>query len=167
MFDSERLNETHEVEEFDSGNTWLDSWLHTFARRADSTGIARTYVWTAPGERRVVAYYALCPTEVDRAADGVPSSIAGGVSRIPGYLLARLAVSRDHQGCGLGGQLFLDALEKAVEASEISGGRVIVVDAIDDAACEFYRRYGFVPVRGRPRRLVMKTATAARALCGE
>jgi hypothetical protein len=57
-----------------------------------------------------------------------------------------------------------DALGKAVAASEIGGGRLIVVDAVDDEAKAFYEHYHFVPVRKRERRLVMKVSTAAKAL---
>jgi len=44
---------------------------------------------------------------------------------------------RSTRRCGVreyGEQLLLDALGKAVAASEIGGGRLIVVDAIDDEA---------------------------------
>jgi ribosomal protein S18 acetylase RimI-like enzyme len=89
---------------------------------------------------------------------------AGGYSRIPGYLIARLAIDTALRGQGYGEQLLLDALGKAVAASEIGAGRLIVVDAIDDEATAFYEHYHFVPVRKRERRLVMKVSTAAKAL---
>jgi hypothetical protein len=57
----------------------------------------------------------------------------------------------------------LDALEVIVAAAEHSAGRVIVVDAIDENAAAFYERHDFIRVRGS-RRLVMKVATARRAL---
>ncbi|GLW99808.1 hypothetical protein Misp02_38950 [Microtetraspora sp. NBRC 16547] len=44
------------------------------------------------------------------------------------------------------------------------GGRLIVVDAIDEGAADFYAHHGFLPVKGNPCRLVMKTATAQAAL---
>ncbi|GBE66259.1 hypothetical protein MFM001_27210 [Mycobacterium sp. MFM001] len=105
------------------------------------------------------------PTEVVRKDDGVTASTAGGYSRIPGYLIARLAIGATLRGHGYGEQLLLDALGKAVAASEIGGGRLIVVDAKDDEAQAFYyKHYHFVPVRNRERRLVMKVSTATRAL---
>ncbi|MDT5277773.1 MAG: hypothetical protein QOG95_4705, partial [Mycobacterium sp.] len=55
-------------------------------------------------------------------------------------------------------------LGKAVAASEIGDGRLVVVDALDDEAQSFYEHYHFVPVRKRERRLVMKVSTAAKAL---
>ena len=131
---------------------------------ADSSGMAHVYVWTRQGESKVCAYFAMCPTEVVRNDEGVPGSMAGGYSRIPGYLITRLAVDASLRGHGYGEQLLLDALGKAVAASEIGGGRLIVVDALDDEAQSFYEHYHFVPVRYRERRLVMKVSTAAKAL---
>lgn len=48
--------------------------------------------------------------------------------------------------------------------SEIGGGRLIMVDAIDAEAQAFYTRYGFIAVKNRERRLVMKVATVEKAL---
>lgn len=164
MFESERLDAEHILEEFDCGKAALNTWLTDHARRADAGGIAHVYVWTPGSEMKVCAYFAICPTEVLRKDDGIPGSVSGGYSRIPGYLIARVALDRQLRGQGYGEQLLIDALEKAVAASKIGGGRVIVVDALDDEAREFYEHFDFVPVRNRERRLVMKFSTAARAL---
>jgi hypothetical protein len=56
------------------------------------------------------------------------------------------------------------ALGKVVAASEIGGGRLVVVDALDDEAQRFYEHFHFAPVQNRERRLVMKMSTAAKAL---
>lgn len=90
--------------------------------------------------------------------------MAGGVSVIPAYLLARLALDRSLHGQGLGGELLHDALNRIVEAAEVASGRLIVVDAIDDDAAKFYRKYDFQPVKDNPRRLVIKIATVRAAL---
>ena len=121
-------------------------------------------MWTPLGEQKASAYFAICPTEVVRNDDGVPGSMAVGYSRIPGYLIARLAIVTSLRVLGYGEQLLLDALGKAVAASEIGGGRLIVVDAIDGDAQSFYEHYHCVPVRNRERRLVMQVSTAAKAL---
>jgi predicted GNAT family N-acyltransferase len=164
MFESARLTDAHTLEGFDCGKESLNSWLIAHAHRADSSGVAHVYVWTPLGEQKVSAYFAICPTEVVRNDDGVSGSMAGGYSRIPGYLIARPAIDTSLRGQGYGEQLLLDALGKAVAASEIGGGRLVVVDALDDEAQSFYEYYDFVPVRKRERRLVMKVSTAAKAL---
>lgn len=164
MFESARLDDGHVLEGFDCGKESLSIWLVKHARRADTGGVAHVYVWTPIGEPKVCAYFAICPTEVVRTADGMSGSMAGGNSRIPGYLIARMAIDAALHGQGYGEQLLLDALGKAVAASEIGGGRLVVVDAIDDEAQSFYEHYHFVPVRNRECRLVVKVSTAAKAL---
>lgn len=164
MFESGRIGDDHTLAGFDCGKDSLNTWLIAHARGADSSGVAHIYVSTPSGERKVMAYFAICPTEAVRSDDGVSGSMAADYSRIPGYLIARLAIDLSLRGQGYGEQLLLDARGKAVAASEIGGGRLIVVDAIDDEAQSFYEHYHFVPVRNRDRRLIMKVSTAAKAL---
>jgi GNAT superfamily N-acetyltransferase len=129
--------------------------------RAQEAGTARTYVWTPPDSRRVVAYYSVTPTQVLRSE--VPAD-AGGYSVVPAYLIARLALDRDLHGQGYGTDLLLDAVEVIVNASTRAAGRLIVFDAIDTNAAAFYQRQGFHAVKGDPLRLVMKMATARSVL---
>lgn len=160
-FVANELEEYHQLEEFDCGVASLDEWLITQARRAKKSDTARTYVWTVPGRDRVVAYYAIAPHMLRR--DEVSGGIAGGVSNVPGYILARLALDRSLHGQGLGGDLLRDALTRIVEAAEVASGRIIVVDAVNDSAAAFYRKYNFQPVKDNPRRLVIKIRTVRQA----
>jgi GNAT superfamily N-acetyltransferase len=159
---SQPLDDQHELSGFNCGVDSLDSWLRTQARRASRSDTTRTYVWTEPGSRVVVAYYSIAPSQIRR--DGLSRSMAGGVSVVPAYLLARLALDGGLRGQGLGAELLRDALEVIIAAASQAAGRLIVVDAIDDAAAAFYRHHDFQPLSGNPFRLVMKVATARQAL---
>ncbi|HEY9388649.1 MAG TPA: GNAT family N-acetyltransferase [Mycobacteriales bacterium] len=161
---SRPLDEHDGLAEFDCGVAVLDEWLRGQALRAQGSDTARTYVWTAPGSRRVVAYYAIAPTQVLR--DEVSRNLSGGVTVVPAYLLARLALDRSLHGQGLGSELLVDALDRIVQASTAAAGRLIVVDAIDDAAAAFYGHHDFQVVKDSQRRLVMKVSTARKALGG-
>jgi len=161
-FVSVELNEYHRLDEFDCGVPSLNTWLTNQAARARVSGTAKTYVWIGTRTDRVFAYYAITPHLVSRHE--VSGGMAGGVSVIPAYLLARLALDQSLQGQGLGGELLHDALTRIIEASDIASGRLVVVDAIDDQAVSFYRKYGFQAVRDNPRRLVIKIATVRQAL---
>jgi predicted GNAT family N-acyltransferase len=161
-FISVALGEHHQLDEFDCGVPSLNEWLTTQAKRAKSSGTAMTHVWVEHGSDHVVAYHAVAPHLLQR--NEVSRSLSGGVSSIPCYLLGRLALDRALQGLGLGGQLLRDALETILEAAAVGGGRLVVVDAIDDDAAKFYRKFGFQPVIGNPRRLVMKIATVRKSL---
>lgn len=155
------LGPDHEVEAFRCGTPPLDDWLRGQALRAQTAGTARTYVWTQAGSPEVLAYYSIAPTQVAR--EEVTRSLAGGYTVIPGYLLARLALDEHLHGQGMGSELLVDALERIVEAARTGGGRLIVVDAIDEEAHTFYRRHDFVPITGSMR-LYLKVATAEAVL---
>jgi GNAT superfamily N-acetyltransferase len=159
---SQALGERHVLSQLDCGHNELDRWLLHEAVRAQAAGITHTTVWTRPDDLVVVAFYAIAPTRFMRT--DLPSrSLSAGYSAIPGYLLARLALSQTLHGQGLGTQLLLDALERIVVAATTAGGRLIAVDAIDDTAHRFYRHHDFQPLQGS-RRLVMKIATARATL---
>lgn len=162
MFFRERLRHEHDPSRFTSGNDVLDAWLTEHALRADRSGSARTYVWIDDGDR-VVAYYSLAPHIIRR--EELSSSFGrGSPDRIPSILLARLALDRSLQGQGMGGALLADALAVAVEAIQKAGGRLIVVDAIDETAAAFYEHHGFLAVPDNAFRLVLKASSAARSL---
>lgn len=159
---SEHLTAAHRLDDFDSGRTALDEWLRRSARQAEAMRTARTFVWHA-GDGVAVAYFSLAAHLVVR--EHIPRRVGHGApGAIPAILLARLALARALQGRGLGGELLWDALSRAVAASEIAAARLVVVDAIDEAAGSFYEHHGFVPVPGNPHRLVQKVSDIAAAL---
>lgn len=151
----------HDVEPFRCGNDTLDEWLHRHARTATGQG-TRSYV-LVDTDGAVVGYFALTPHYLNR--DEAPPRLARGAPRqIPAILLAKLAVDRSIQGQGLGAELLVRALDIIVDAARRAGGRVVVVDAIDDTAKAFYEHHDFQALPGHDRRLVMKLSTAADAL---
>ncbi|MEL0075870.1 MAG: GNAT family N-acetyltransferase, partial [Ilumatobacter sp.] len=67
-------------------------------------------------------------------------------------------------GQGIGAELLVNALTTIVSAARDVGGRLVIVDAIDDGARAFYERHDFHTLPGAPHRLVMRMSTAARSL---
>ncbi len=149
------LGPGHDVSEFDSGESETDDWLRAKALRTQRQGSARTRVLTRRDDPKVLGFYAVAPHDTHRA--DVPGSAAGGLTVVPGYLIAQLAADRSLQGEGIGGELLLDALETVVAAANAAGGRLVVVDAVHERALGFYERYGFVRI-GQTRRLYMKVS---------
>lgn len=146
---------------FTSGNTALDEWLRRNARTATGQG-TRTYL-LVDDHREVIGYFAIAPHLLSRG--DAPVRLARGAPRhIPAVLLAKLALDTSVQGRGLGAELLVAALEVIVAAARQVGGRVVVVDAVDDAARSFYERHDFVRLPGQPHRLVMKLSSVAAAL---
>ncbi|HVF74508.1 MAG TPA: hypothetical protein VM938_05620 [Acidimicrobiales bacterium] len=157
----ERLTPEHPIESFSSGNADLDIWLREAGVTADRAGTTRVYVWL--DDDQVIGYFGILPHAVRR--DDLPSSVGRGAPEvIPGFLLARLALSEHLHGRGHGGDLLVGALDTTLAAIRRGGGRVIVVDAIDQRAHDFYVHFGFRPTPANPSRLVMKASTAAASL---
>jgi GNAT superfamily N-acetyltransferase len=163
-FVSETLTDQHLLEQFSCGNPALDAWLQEHARHAQSMRTARTFVWHT-GDQLVVAYFSLAAHVIVRA-DLPPRIGRGAPDAIPAVLLARLALDQSLHGQGLGGELLIDALSRAVKASEVAAARLVVVDAIDEAAASFYEHHGFIAVPGNRQRLVQKIGDIAAALGG-
>ena len=138
----ERLDPYHDLSAFDSGTDDLDDWLRRHALAAQQMDSARTFLLTS--NDRVVGYFSLTMGSVLRA--DAPAKLVRGLPAYPVgmVLLARLAVDRLEQGKGLGALLLAEALRKAVVAGEAAAARLVVVDAIDEAAVRFYERHGFI-----------------------
>jgi GNAT superfamily N-acetyltransferase len=150
----------HDASDFSCGIDELDDWLIHHARAATGQG-TRTYVLVA--DTAVVGYFAITPHFVQR--DEAPRRIARGAPRqIPAILLAKLALDQGHQGSGLGSKLLVAALAVIIDAARRVGGRLVVVDAVNDQAKRFYEHHNFETLPDNDRRLVMKLSTAARAL---
>ncbi len=149
------LGEWDGLESFTCGVADLDAWLHESAKRAQKAGTVRVKILRAVGDHVPVGYYAICPTEVRREELALSSKVRGAMSRVPGFMLAKLAVASAVQGAGLGRDLLVDALEHICEASQLVGGRIVVVDPIDDRAASFYARHGFTRVEGSPRMFML------------
>jgi GNAT superfamily N-acetyltransferase len=163
-FVSEVLGADHLLDRFESGQTALDTWLRDSSARAAAMRTAKTFVWHA-GDRVVVAYFSLAAHLVVR--ESLPRKLGRGApDAIPAILLARLALDRRLHRRGLGGELLWDALTRALAASEIAAARVVVVDALDDAAARFYEHHGFARVPANEHRLVQKVSDVAAALGG-
>jgi ribosomal protein S18 acetylase RimI-like enzyme len=159
-----RLGEDHVREAFDSGVAPLDEFLRRYARQNDERGISRTCVATRAGGREVLGHVTLRVGHV--VCEQLPPTERDRLPRYPVPVLhvARLAVDRRVRGQGLGEDLLLFALRKAVDATEAVGIRGVEVIAKDQAARGFYLRYGFRPLVDDRFHLYISLKTVRRAL---
>lgn len=161
-FRVEPLAAGHDLDAFDCGHDALTNWLQQYARNATGQG-TRTYVLVEQATGAVAGYFAIAPHLVER--DTAPLGVGRGApKRIPAILLAKLALRNDLHDQGLGAELLVYALTTIVTAARSAGGRLVVVDAVDSTAADFYRAHDFQPSPADPCRLVMKLSTTARAL---
>ncbi|TAN87084.1 GNAT family N-acetyltransferase [Sodalinema sp.] len=153
----EKLNSSHDVERFNSGNRQLDDWLKRRAMKNEEGGASRTYV--VCDRDVVIAYYCLANGAVAQA------SATGRVRRnmpdpIPVMVIGRLAVDHHWQGKGIGRALLRDAILRTLQAAEIAGIRAILVHAISEDAKQFYEICGFTASPLDPMTLMVRVKDA-------
>lgn len=154
----------HRVDQFSCGEAPLDRWLIAYAGQNQQRDAARTFVTTDP-DGKVAGYYTLVAAQVEH--EQATSTVRQGLSRhfpIPVALIARLAVTIQHQDTGLGRSLLLDALQRVLRASEQLAVRAVTVDALDDRAASFYHRFGFEPSPLASRTLMISIDSVRRTL---
>jgi GNAT superfamily N-acetyltransferase len=143
----ETLSRAHDREGFDCGVSELNLFLRQQARRQQGTGVSRTFVLVeknAKAPKKVFGFFTLVASELDSSllsneqAKRLPN-------RAPCLLLARLAVSKREQGKGLGGVLLAEAIYRTLQISSELGVTGLFVEAKDDVAASFYRKFGFTP----------------------
>ena len=158
MLSIQPLTGRHERSAFESGNAQLDAWLRQTAQQHQKRGISKTFVAVASdAPSRILGYYALTACEV--LTEELPEDLAKKLPRqVPGVRLGRLAVGRSVQGQGLGELLLVDAITRTQLVLEHVGVHALFVDAKDEPAAGFYRKYGFRPLPSDPLRLVLPLA---------
>jgi len=155
-YDIRPLDAAVETGSFRCGRSQLDDYIRRYASQDERRGIARVFVATPRNDmQRLVGFYSLSAGGV--VCEDLPQEMARKLPRypVPVALLGRLAVDQAFQGQGLGAILLSDACQKVLQASRVLAVVAIVVDAKDAEASAFYRHFGFVPLPGRPDRLLL------------
>ena len=171
-----RLGAAHDRTRFASGDEPLDRFLKEQAVQAMRDRACAVFVATSLSDpTRVVGYYTLSQFAI--ALDVVPPEIARklpkysmlspqeptagswGPRMIPATLLGCLAVSKERRGQKLGELLLMDALKRSLDSSSQVASTAVVVDAKDEAAAAFYKKYGFIDLPNIERRLFLPMGT--------
>jgi ribosomal protein S18 acetylase RimI-like enzyme len=150
------LDAAVETGAFLCGQPQLDTYLRRYASQDVRRGVARVFIATPREEsRRLAGFFSLSAGSVN--GEDLPPDMARKLPRypVPIALLGRLAVDQAFQGRGLGSILLSDACQKVMRASRVLAVAALLVDAKDDPAAAFYRRFGFSPLPGRPDRLLI------------
>ena len=151
VFRIEKLRRDHAVDAFNCGESALNRFLGRFAFQAQLAGGSQTYL--ALNDDAVVGYYTLVFGNV--RFEDAPERLTKGMARhpVPLMILARLAISLQWQGKGLGAGLLKDAMLRTLAAADIAGLRALAVHAKDDTAQSFYRHFGFIESPSDPMHL--------------
>jgi GNAT superfamily N-acetyltransferase len=161
----EAIGRQHDRKSFDCGIAELNLFLDRYARQNHESGGAKTFVAVSPDlPSCVLGYYSISPGSIEFSR--VPAALTRGLGRyeVPVFRLGRLAVSQSVQGRGLGGGLLLAAAMRALGVAAEVGGVALAIDAKDEAAANWYARFGAVPLVDQPLKLILPLATIAEAV---
>jgi GNAT superfamily N-acetyltransferase len=135
----EPLTANHNREAFDCGEESLNDFLKRFARQNDEKGLGRTFVAVKSGEPTIYGYYTIASGAL--RFDSIPEKLPR--YPVPVVHLGRLAVDKAAKGQKLGKALLADALTRAVNIADQLGIYAVEVFALNEAAREFYLKFGF------------------------
>jgi len=162
------LGRDHDRMAFTCGEASLDKYIHNYAGQDRKRDLSACHVlsdFDAPS--RILGYLTLSSYSVDLGE--LPGNLAKGIPGypvVPAVLLGRLAVALDCQGTGLGELLLMRAFDFVLRYTTRIAARFIVVDALDEQAANFYKKYGFQPLSSRPLTLLLPIDTIRAAFAG-
>jgi GNAT superfamily N-acetyltransferase len=156
----EPISRKHDRKAFDCGDAAMNDFLRRYARQSHDLGAAKTFLAIdAADNKTILGFYSLAPGALAYA--DTPEMMRRGLAQhdVPGFRLARIATHVRVQGQGLGGQLLAAAARRCLRAAAEVGGVVLIIDAKNKGAAQWYASYGAVPLQNNPLTLVMPLVT--------
>ncbi|UQB43469.1 GNAT family N-acetyltransferase [Thiomicrospira microaerophila] len=151
------LSDQHDLGSFCCGHDRLDYWLKREAMRNQKNHGSKTFVITCADQ--VVGYYALAAGSVERQ-EVSKTNARNMPDTIPVIMLGRLAMDKTMQGKAL----LKDALFRSLNVANEIAVKAALVHAIYDQACRFYQNFGFKPLPGTERTLMLPISHIQAAL---
>ena len=156
----EPISRKQDRKAFDCGDAARNDFLRRYARPSHDLGAAKTFLAIdAADNKTILGFYSLAPGALAYA--DTPAMMRRGLAQhdVPGFRLARIATHVRVQGQGLGGQLLAAAARRCLRAAAEVGGVVLIIDAKNEGAAQWYASYGAVPLHNKPLTLVMPLVT--------
>lgn len=145
-----RISKEDSKNAFDCGIDALNAYWNRFAYTNDQNGIGATFIAEYQGLQtqipKILGYYTICMGTITIPEDSI--KIETGIKNPPKYplpscLLARLAVQKSLQGQGFGGALLWEIFTQITTQFDAIGYIGIHLDAKNEKAIQFYKKYGF------------------------
>jgi ribosomal protein S18 acetylase RimI-like enzyme len=162
-FRFEALSDSHDRAAFCCGDDVLDRYFQTQVTQDMRRRITNCFVVVEIATGHVAAYYTLSAASIPLV--DLPPDETRRLPRyptLPAVRIGRLAVDRRFQRRGLGELMLMNAVHRTMQ--DAAAAFALLVDAKNDLAAGFYRRYGFRPIAGKPRTLFLPLATAQKTL---
>ena len=158
-FSIEALTRHHDRSRFQCGSDALDRYIRRQASQDARRNVSRVFVAIPEDLDEIAAFYTLSAGSVER--ETLPGDLMKRLPRypVPVALLGRLGVDRRWSGQGLGSALLIDALRRVRVASDKLAVYAVVVDAKDERARAFYRRFDFIELPDSAKRLFLPMST--------
>lgn len=152
----EAIAKSHDRQSFDCGDPAMNDFLRRYARQSHEQNASKTFcAIDVATPNRVLGFYTIAPSVV--AHEVVPASMTKGLAQheVSGFKLAPIATDVTVAGQGLGGQLLAAVALRCLRIAAEAGGVLLIVDAKDERAAQWYAGYGPEPLEDRPLTLVM------------
>ena len=133
---------SHIKDGFDCGIAELNQYLFRQAGQDIRKYYAVLFVAVESAANKIIGYYTLSNASVN--LNVVPFALRKKLPKyaeVPAIRLGRLAVDITTQRQGVGAQLLADAAIRSV--LNVGAWVIMTVDAKDDKACAFYKKFGF------------------------
>ena len=131
---------------FSCGNKDLDDYIRNYASQDVKRNLAAVFVMVRKeNPKAAVAYCTLSSRHI--RLEELPPEIAkkaGRYNTVGVTLLGRMAVDSTQQGQGVGELVLLEALRQSFLGTKTVASFGVFVQAKDEKAAAFYRRYGFI-----------------------
>jgi ribosomal protein S18 acetylase RimI-like enzyme len=159
----EPLQKQHDRRAFSCGEPFLDDWFRNRASQDSKRDLAQVFV-AVDDELGLVGFSSLSafPLHLDELPEASPASFLGRLQSLQPSS-GRLARDLRSRGQRMGDILLADAIKRVLAARESLGIYVIVVDALNEKARDFYVSFGFTTLPTRPDRLFLLTSVAEKA----
>lgn len=140
----------------------MNQFLQRYARQSHEQNAAKTFCAiddAVPG--RILGFYTITPSAIEHSE--VPSAMTRGLARheVSGFKLARIATDTSVAGRGLGGQLLAAAALRCLRVANEAGGVLLIIEAKNERAANWYANYGAERLENHPLTLVMPLMTFA------
>lgn len=162
-FRFEALADRHERAGFQCGDDALDRYFHAQVTQDIRRRITNCFVVVEVATGYVAAYYTLSAASIPLL--DLPADETKRLPRyptLPAVRIGRLAVAQRFQRRGLGALMLMNAVHRTLQ--DAAAAFALLVEAKNDQAVAFYRRYGFRSIAGRPKTLFLPLATAQKTL---
>ena len=126
------------VDDFECRSAEQTEWLRHHGRQAHSAGTAKVFVVTEAEANVVTAYYAWSMVGILVADAPARARTGAGCYPQPVALLARLGVSFEHEGRGLGAGLLADVIGRTAQLGAEIECRGLLVQTESTEARDFY-----------------------------